>query len=91
MKAIPGVARTHFARWGDGSEHFHMWALARPDGMMQGRGAMLAFWDDVLPDMPDGLQREHLDIAARALAGRRGRAPPVPRLRWLRCEGALSA
>ena len=51
VKAIPGVARCHFARWGDGSEHFHMWALARPAGMMQGRGAMLAFWDDVLPSM----------------------------------------
>ena len=52
VKQIPGVARTHFARWGDGSEHFHMWALARPEGMMQGRGPMLAFWDDVLPEMP---------------------------------------
>ena len=30
VKSIPGVARTHFARWGDGSEPFHMWALARP-------------------------------------------------------------
>jgi hypothetical protein len=52
VKSIPGVARTHFARWGDGSEHFHMWALSRPAGMMQGRGAMLAFWEDVLPRMP---------------------------------------
>ena len=29
VKAIPGVARCHFARWGDGSEHFHLWALAQ--------------------------------------------------------------
>ena len=49
VKSIPGVARTHFSRWGDGSEHFHMWALGSPLGMMQGRGAMLAFWDDVRP------------------------------------------
>ena len=31
VKSIPGVARCHFARWGDGSEHFHLWALARPE------------------------------------------------------------
>ena len=59
VKSIPGVARCHFARWGDGSEHFHLWALARPEGMMQGRGAMLAFWDDVLPghEFPRGDHR----------------------------------
>jgi hypothetical protein len=76
VKAIPGVARTHFARWGDGSEHFHMWALGRPLGMMQGRGAMLAFWDDVLPPMPEELQREHLQIVAEALAADGGTAFP---------------
>ena len=76
VKAIPGVARTHFARWGDGSEHFHMWALARPEGMMQGRGAMLAFWDDVLPEMPPELQDEHLRIVAESLAAGGGTAFP---------------
>ena len=57
VKAVQGVARCHFSRWGDGSEHFHLWALARPAGMMQGRGPMLAFWDDVLAG--DGLGDEH--------------------------------
>jgi hypothetical protein len=76
VKSIPGVARTHFARWGDGSEHFHMWALARPLGMMQGRGPMLAFWDDVLPAMPDDLQLEHLRIVAESLTSGGGRAFP---------------
>ncbi len=76
VKAIPGVARTHFARWGDGSEHFHLWALARPAGMMQGRGAMLAFWDDVFPDMPADLQATHLRIVAEALAATGGEAFP---------------
>jgi hypothetical protein len=70
------VARCHFARWGDGSEHFHMWALARPAGMMQGRGAMLAFWDDVLPSMSEELQTEHLRIVAEALATGGGEAFP---------------
>jgi hypothetical protein len=76
VKAIPGVARTHFSRWGDGSEHFHLWALARPAGMMQGRGAMLAFWDDVLPALPADLAAEHLRIVATSLAEGGGSAFP---------------
>ncbi len=76
VKQIPGVARTHFARWGDGSEHFHMWALARPEGMMQGRGPMLAFWDDALPDMPSDMQDMHLRIVAEALAAGGGTTFP---------------
>ena len=76
VKSIPGVARTHFSRWGDGSEHFHLWALARPEGMMQGRGAMLAFWDDVLPAMPQDLMDSHLSIVATELALRGGEAFP---------------
>jgi hypothetical protein len=76
VKEIPGVARCHFSRWGDGSEHFHLWALARPAGMMQGRGAMLAFWDDVLPTMPEDLVREHLRIVATSLAADGGTAFP---------------
>ena len=77
VKAVPGVARCHFARWGDGSEHFHLWALARPAGMMQGRGAVLALWDEVLPPMPDAMLREHLMIVAEALAADGGEAYPA--------------
>ena len=76
VKAIPGVARCHFGRWGDGSEHFHLWALARPAGMMQGRGAMLAFWEDVLPDLPADLRAEHFRIVAESLAAGGGEAFP---------------
>ncbi|WP_182523423.1 hypothetical protein [Nocardioides dongkuii] len=77
VKAIPGVARCHFGRWGDGSEHFHLWALARPAGMMQGRGAMLAFWDDVLPPLDDDLVAEHLRVVAEHLAAGGGEAFPA--------------
>jgi hypothetical protein len=76
VKSIPGVARTHFSRWGDGSEHFHLWALGRPAGMMQGRGAMLAFWSDVLPEIPTDLATEHLSVVAEALAAGGGEAFP---------------
>jgi diadenosine tetraphosphate (Ap4A) HIT family hydrolase len=52
IQSIDSVGRTHFNRWGDGSEHFHVWFLARPLGMMQLRGAMIAAWDDMLPSIP---------------------------------------
>ena len=42
--------------------------------MMQGRGAMLAFWDDVLPELPEDLAAEHLRIVARSLAAGGGEA-----------------
>lgn len=77
VKEIPGVARCHFARWGDGSEHFHLWALARPAGMMQGRGPVLGLWDEVLPAMPEEMVRTHLAVVAEALAERGGEAFPT--------------
>lgn len=76
IKTIPGVARCHFGRWNDGSAHLHLWALARPAGMMQARGAALAFWDDVLPPMPQEMADEHIRIVAEALAAGGGEAFP---------------
>ena len=71
---IDGVGRCHFARWGDGSEHFHMWFLARPLGMMQMRGAMLAVWDDLLPRVPDDELAANIRRVASALAEGGGEA-----------------
>ena len=71
---IEGVGRCHFARWGDGSEHFHMWFLARPLGMMQMRGAMLAVWDDLLPRVPDEEAAANRRTVAHALAAGGGEA-----------------
>jgi hypothetical protein len=71
---IPGVGRTHFSRFGDGSEHFHIWFLARPLGMMQLRGPMLAVWDDLLPRVPDEEFAANVRTLAAALAEGGGRA-----------------
>jgi len=71
---IDGVGRTHFSRWGDGSEHFHMWFLVRPLGMMQLRGAMLAVWDDMLPPLPDAEFRGNMRTVAAAMAEGGGEA-----------------
>jgi hypothetical protein len=44
--------------------------------MMQGRGAALAFWDEMLPPMPAEMAEEHLRIVADALAAGGGQAFP---------------
>lgn len=75
-KAIPAVARCHFSRWNDGSAHLHLWAYARPEGMMQGRGAILPYWEQSMPAMPDEMMREYLETVANALAAGGGVAFP---------------
>jgi hypothetical protein len=71
---VDGVARTHINRWGDGSEHFHLWFLARPLGMMQLRGAMIAAWNDMLPPIPDGEFAANMRTVAAAMAEDGGEA-----------------
>ncbi len=68
IQSLDGVARTHFSRWGDGSAHFHLNFLARPLGMMQGRGPMLAFWDDVLPPAEPDLIATNRQLVATKMA-----------------------
>jgi diadenosine tetraphosphate (Ap4A) HIT family hydrolase len=69
--SLEEVGRVHVNRWGDGSEHFHVWFLARPKGMWQMRGALLAAWDDLLPKVPpDEWDRNRRAVAeAMAAAG----------------------
>jgi diadenosine tetraphosphate (Ap4A) HIT family hydrolase len=74
ISALPEVGRVHVNRWGDGSEHFHVWFLARPLGMWQMRGAMLAVWDDLLPKVPPDEWRANLAGIAAALAMEDGRS-----------------
>jgi diadenosine tetraphosphate (Ap4A) HIT family hydrolase len=68
IRRIDGVGRTHFNRFGDGSEHFHVWFFARPLGMMQLRGPSLAIWNDLLPRLPDPEFRANARTVASALA-----------------------
>jgi diadenosine tetraphosphate (Ap4A) HIT family hydrolase len=65
---IGSVGRVHVNRWGDGGSHFHVWFLARPRGMWQMRGAMLAVWDDVLPKVPADEWEANRRTVAAALA-----------------------
>ncbi|MGH3750518.1 MAG: hypothetical protein ACRDT8_24355, partial [Micromonosporaceae bacterium] len=49
IRSLDDVARVHVNRWGDGSEHLHVFFLARPKGALQMRGTFLSMWDDILP------------------------------------------
>ncbi|HET7141150.1 MAG TPA: hypothetical protein VFJ03_01565 [Candidatus Limnocylindria bacterium] len=67
---LPDVGRVHVNRWGDGSEHFHVWFLPRPRGMWQLRGALLAAWADLLPPVPQPeWDRNRAAVIAGMLAG----------------------
>jgi hypothetical protein len=65
--AVGDVANVHVCRWGDGSEHFHMWFMARPARMPQLLGSFAAIWDDVLPPLPEDVWRANLAVVAREL------------------------
>jgi diadenosine tetraphosphate (Ap4A) HIT family hydrolase len=71
---LDDVGRVHVNRWGDGSEHFHVWFLARPKGMWQLRGAMLAAWDDLLPRVPTGEWHRNRRAVVAALTETGGEA-----------------
>ncbi len=74
VAGIDGVARVHVGRWGEGSEHLHVWFMARPARMPQLRSSFAAIWDDILPPVPEELWRENNAVVARALAAGAGRA-----------------
>jgi hypothetical protein len=65
--AVGEIANVHVCRWGDGSEHFHMWFMARPARVPQLLGSFAAIWDDVLPPLPEDVWRANLAIVAREL------------------------
>ena len=66
--AVGDIGNVHVCRWGDGSEHFHYWFMARPARMPQLSGSFAAIWDDVLPPLPEDVWRDNLEIVRRALA-----------------------
>jgi len=70
VASVGGVERVHVCRWGDGSEHFHVWFIARPGRLPQLRGSFVAIWDDILPPLPEALWRENLETVAAALTVR---------------------
>jgi hypothetical protein len=79
IESLPHIARAHVSRWGDGAAHLHLFFFARPAGFSQLRGTCLAFWDDLLPAVPDDQRDQDAASVGQALAGSYGgQAHPVP-------------
>ena len=65
--AVGDIGNVHVCRWGDGSEHFHMWFMARPARVPQLTGSFAAIWDDILPPLPHGVWQANLAIVRAEL------------------------
>jgi diadenosine tetraphosphate (Ap4A) HIT family hydrolase len=67
VASVGEIGRVHVCRWGDGSEHLHVWFLARPARLPQTVGSFAAIWHDILPPLPHALWRANLADVAAAL------------------------
>jgi hypothetical protein len=65
--AIGDIGNVHVCRWGDGSEHFHMWFMARPARIPQLIGSFAAIWDDIVPPLPEEIWNANVEIVRREL------------------------
>jgi len=66
-RSVGEIGRVHVCRWGDGSEHFHLWFMARPARVPQLVGSFAAIWDDILPPLPEERWRANLAAVAATL------------------------
>jgi diadenosine tetraphosphate (Ap4A) HIT family hydrolase len=68
VAAVPGVGNVHIGRWGEGSEHLHIWFMGRPARMRQLSDSFAAIWDDILPPLPEDVWRDNLGVVERELS-----------------------
>jgi hypothetical protein len=74
MSNLPNVGRVHVCRWGDGSQHHHVWFIARPERLPQVLGSMAVEWDEILPPPPEDVRRADVRAIAQRLATHDGRS-----------------
>lgn len=67
VRGIEGVGLVHVLRYGEGSEHLHIWFMGRPARLEQLRSSFAAVWDDVLPPTPEDVWRGNLELVVAAL------------------------
>lgn len=72
MEHLPHVGRVHVCRWGDGSEHLHVWFIARPARFSQIKGSLAVEWDEMLPPVPEDGWRADIRTVAAKLANHDG-------------------
>jgi hypothetical protein len=66
---VGGIGRVHVCRFGEGSEHCHIWFMARPARMPQLASSFAAIWDDILPPVPEDVWRANCELVRAALDG----------------------
>ncbi|WP_395154191.1 hypothetical protein [Ilumatobacter sp.] len=72
IRSLTSVGRVHIHRWGDGSEHFHVWFQGRPAKQLELYGWGNVLWSQVLPPLPaDEIDANHAVVVDRfhAVAG----------------------
>jgi hypothetical protein len=74
VESLPEIGRCHVGRWGDGSEHCHVWFFARTAGLSSTLGSFAIEWDEFVPPGPEDVWRADLAEVARKLASHGGRA-----------------
>jgi len=67
VRSVDGIGLVHVLRYGEGSEHLHIWFMGRPARLEQLRSSFAAIWDDVLPPTPEDVWRANLDLVVGAL------------------------
>lgn len=67
VRSVEGVGLVHVLRYGEGSDHLHIWFMARPARFEQFRSSFAAIWDDVLPPTPEDVWRANLQLVVAAL------------------------
>lgn len=72
-EALPGVARVHVNKFGDGGAHLHLFLVGRPVGMPQLWGSCLLLWEEMLPRVPAEESAAAVRAVAEALAVHGGR------------------
>lgn len=72
MSNLDHVGRVHVCRWGDGSEHLHVWFIARTARLPHVIGSMAVEWDEMLPAVPEEIWLRDIATVARKLANHDG-------------------
>jgi hypothetical protein len=72
VERMPHIGRVHVGRWGDGSEHLHVWFIARTARLPHLMGSLAAEWEQMLPPVPEDVWREDLRTLATKLANHDG-------------------
>ena len=68
MSELPNIGRVHVCRWGDGTEHLHVWFIARTARLPNIIGSMAVEWDEMLPAVPEEIWLDDVRAVARSLA-----------------------